>query len=56
MIAWLTTHWRILLLIVAAPLLLWLLALAAWVVLLLAGALYHGVMLLWAFLTMVVFK
>lgn len=56
MIAWLTTHWRILLLIVAAPLLLWLLALASWLLLLVLGGLYHAVMLLWAFLTLVVFK
>lgn len=44
--------WQILfgvvLLVVAAPVLLWLGALVVWVVLLVAGALYHAVMLLWA--------
>jgi len=38
----------VVLLVVAAPVLLWLVALAIWVALLVAGALYHAAMLLWA--------
>ncbi len=53
MIRWfnqLKFHWKILLLIIAAPFLLWLLAIFGWVLLLLLGVLYHAVMLGWAFL------
>lgn len=48
--------WTIVLLILAAPVCLWLLALAGWVLMLLFDALYHGVMLILAFLITVVFR
>lgn len=52
----LATHWRVVLLLAATPLLLWLIALAGYLLLLVFGALYYGLVLLWAFLTLVLFR
>ncbi len=49
-------HWKVLTLILALPVLLWLLAFAGYLLLYIIGGLYYAIVLLWAFLTLVVLK
>lgn len=58
-LAWMMSlglFWKVVLLILGVPLLLGLTAFAGYLLMFVLGALYYGLVLLWAFVTLVLFK